>query len=147
MSAATLDMIWEQGEDLVISMIYEEGVDEVSTSPVDLTGYSVRMDIKNDVGVRLYTFNSLSIVDVDPLTTGNQPDTVTEAVLGNDGTINISVSRILTLPPNGPFYQQLSASPPKTVFNYDIFLRNTVGLQTKILKGQVTLETSVTLWL
>lgn len=140
-------MTWQQGEDLVVSMVYEEGVDEASTAPVDLTGYSVRMDIKNDVGLRLYTFNSLAIQDVDPLVTGDQTDSVTEAVLNNQGQINISVSRVLTLPPNGPFYQQLSAPTPKNVFDYDIFLRNPLGFQSKILKGKITLERSITLWL
>lgn len=147
MSAATLNMTWQQGEDLVVSMVYKEGVDEATTSPVNLTGFSVRMDIKNASGVRLYTFNSQSIADVDPIASGDQPDSVTEATLTSLGQINISVSRTLTLPPSGPFYQQLSAPTPQNVFDYDIFLRNTQGLQTKILKGQITLEKSVTLWL
>lgn len=147
MSAPLLNVTWQQGEDLVFQMVYKEGLTEVTTLPVDLTGFSVRMDVRNDVGLRLYTFNSHSLQDLDPITAGDQPDPTTEAVLNSAGEIKITVSRVLTLPPTGPFYQQLSAPTPKDKFDYDIFLRNTSDLQTKILRGQITLEKSVTLWL
>lgn len=147
MSAPTLNLTWQQGEDLAIAMVYNEGINVNTVAPVDLTGYSVRMDIKTDTGLRLYTFNSLSLPDVDPIASGDQPDPVTEATLNSVGEINIVVSRALSLPPAGPFYQQLSSpTAPKDTFYYDIFLRNTQELQTKILKGQILIEKSVTLW-
>lgn len=147
MTAPELDVTWQQGEDLVISMVYKEGVTEATTVPVNLSGFSVRMDVRNDAGLKLYTFNSHSLQDWDPLTAGDQPDPTTEAILNESGEIKITVSRALTLPPTGPFYQQLASPTPKSVFDYDIFLRNTQNLQTKILRGKITLEKSVTLWL
>lgn len=147
MAAPTLDFVWQQGDDFVISMTYKEGPDAQSVVPVDLTGWSVRMDIKTTSGVRLYTFNSQSIQDTDPLTAGDQSDAVTEAVLGSDGTILITVPRSITLPPTGAIYQQMSSpTNPQTIFDYDIFLRSTTDKQKKILKGKVTIERSITLW-
>jgi hypothetical protein len=143
---ATLPLVWQQGEDLAIQMIYEEGPDVSSTTPVNLTGYSLRMDIKTDTGLRLTTFNSQALQDVDPIAVGDQADPTTEATLGTAGQINIVVSRIHTLPPGGAIYQQMASPTPKTVFQYDIFLRNTLDKQIKILQGTITVERSVTLW-
>ena len=37
---------WEQGTDLVLKLIYRTGPDANSMTPVDLTGYDVRRDIR-----------------------------------------------------------------------------------------------------
>ena len=151
--AQTETFTWPQGEDLTIELIYKEGPTAATAVAVDLsTGYAVRMDLvvpgTNEV---IYTFNSEDIPDVDPLTAGSQPDTVTEGTMssGAGGTANISivVSRALTLP-GGAVYQKMTEAPPVLSFNTDIFLRNTVSnRQAKILTATVNVEKSYTLWL
>lgn len=138
---------WEQGTDLVLKLIYRTGPDAQNMTPVDLTGYDVRMDIRatNASGAHVWTFNSADIVDVDPVTPGDQADTVHEAVLGVDGSIEITVPRSLTLP-DGAIYDQMIADPPVTVFVYDIILRDGAGKQSKILSGTISINASVTLW-
>jgi len=146
--ASLSNFTWSQGDDLTIDLIYKEGATADTASAVDLTtGYSVRMDIVSHVDkVRLYTFNSDDIADVDPIATGDQPDSVIEGTLsaGLDGTPNISITvpRSLTLP-GGPLFSRLSEG----TFNYDVFLRNTsTNKQAKILKGTIAVEESYTLW-
>ncbi|SRR6266542_3314826 len=148
----TANFVWQQGEDLDIKLIYKEGP-AGSEVAVDLsTGYALRMDIVvPSSDLRIYTFNSASIADVDPLTAGAQPDSVIEATLtsGAGGTPNITISvpHAITLPTTGEAYLQMTANPPVTVFNYDIFLRNTgTSKQTKILSGTITVQESATLW-
>lgn len=139
---------WEQGTDLVLKFIYKEGATPETATPVDLTGYSVRMDIRasSSSGERVWTFNSATIADVDPILVGDQADSVLEATLGSDGSINITVPRSLTLPPTGAIYDQMTNDPPVTVFVYDIILRDTGDKQTKILSGTISVNASVTLW-
>lgn len=117
---------------------------ESEPEPVDLTGYSLRMDIVTPSGEWRYTFNSDEIADLDPTEPGSQPDAVTEATLGPDGSIEIVVSRALTLP-GGELYEDITNN--QLTFNYDIFLRNTGGKQKKVLKGTINVEKSYTLWL
>lgn len=139
MAVATYNWTWQQGADLVMSLIYKEGP-AGSETPVNLTGYSVRMDLVHS-GTRIYTFNSddIPVVGVDE--TGAADN---EAVLGTDGTINIVVPRDITLP--GGEVHAVLAPTGNTVLNYDIFLRNPSDKQAKILKGTVVVEPSYTLW-
>lgn len=152
--AAIANLVWPIGEDLKVELIYKEGADTNTAVAIDLSsGYSVRMDIVVPVtNERIYTFNSAAIADVDPLTAGAQPDSTLEGVLssGAGGTPNISITvpRALTLP-GGVIWTRYSASGNSqvSVFNYDVFLRNTTtDKQAKILRGSITLEESYTLW-
>jgi len=150
--AQTANFTWAQGEDLPIALIYKEGLVDEETV-VDLSsGYALRMDIVVPVTKeRIYTFNTATIADVDPIMVGDQPDAVLEGVLssGASGTPNITISvpRTLTLP-GGSVYAKMVGSSAITVFAYDIFLRNTASnKQAKILTGAVTVEESNTLWL
>lgn len=141
---ATYNYTWQQGADLTLSMVYRSGpVGE--DVPVDLTGYSLRMDIVGKDGIRRFTFNSDEVADVDPTTPELEPDPATEAILGADGSINVTVPRALTLP-DGELWGDITATEPSLTFNYDIFLRDTTGRQKKILKGTITVEKSYTLW-
>jgi len=135
---------WEQGEDFTFQLIYKTGTIGAET-PVNLTGYSLRMDIYGTPTGRIYTFNSVDIADLDGPGAGIEGDTNKEAVLGTDGTINISIPRSLTLP-GGAIYTELVAG--RNVFQYDIFLRDngTPAKQMKILNGTITVNKSVTLW-
>lgn len=154
--AQTQSFTWDQGADLVVQLIYKEGADVGSALAVDLSsGYAVRMDIVvPGTGERVYTFNSATIADVDPILVGSQADSVVEGTLtsGAGGTPNISITvpRSLTLPNNGSngvIYTKMTGVPPITVFNYDVFLRNTTSnLQAKVLTGTVTISGSYTLW-
>lgn len=139
--------VWEQGTDLVLKFIHRTGPDAQSMTPTDLTGYDVRMDIRagSITGDVVYIFNSAAIVDTDPIQVGDQADDVIEAVLGADGSINITVPRALTLP-GGAIYAQMTATPPVTVFVGDIILRDAGGKQSKILSFTITVNASATLW-
>ena len=131
MTVPTHDLVWQQGEDGEIHMVYS-----FNGTPVDLTGYSLRMDVRNAAGTALYIFNSDDVAD--PLDSVGAADN--EAVLGSDGTINILVPRTASLN-SGPFVPFIGQP-----LNYDIFLRDTTDKQRKILKGTITFEESQTLW-
>jgi hypothetical protein len=133
--AANYSYTWAQGEDLVLAMLYKIGLPDQEPQPVDLTTYSLRMDIVTPTGQKRYTFNSDAIVG----------DSVTEAVLGADGLISITIPRTLTLE-GGAIFKDITATPPMLTFNYDVFLRDAAGLQRKILEGQINVERSHTLW-
>lgn len=150
--AQTANFTWGQGEDLPIQLIYKEGAVGAEVV-IDLSsGYQLRMDIVvPTTKERIYTFNTSSLADVDPILVGTQPDSVIEGVLSSGASaspnINISVSRALTLP-GGSIYAKMTGSPAITVFAYDIFLRNVASdKQVKILTGTITVEGSNTLWL
>lgn len=142
------NLTWEQGADLDIQIIYKESVEGGTAVPKDLTGYSVRMDIRaTDVlGTRIYTFNSDEITDLDGAGSETENDDVTEITPGSDGTITITVPRSLTVQ-GGPIFDLMSDPlNPVNLLVYDIFLRNPQDKQTKILSGTITVNRSVTLW-
>jgi hypothetical protein len=147
----TANFVWPQGEDLPIELIYKEGADLASAVVKNLsTGYSLRMDIVVPVTKeRVYTFNTAALADVDP-GVPTTPDNTIEGTLtsgaGDTANINILVPRSLTLP-GGAVHAKMTAGQPILLFNYDVFLRNTVAdRQAKILKGTITVEESYTLW-
>lgn len=140
MSVGVYNWIWQQGEDLIMNFVYKEGP-VGSETPVDLTGYSLRMDIVKGDDTRIFTFNSDDIPGNVAIDTVGSSDN--EADLDNDGTISIVVSRALTLP-GGAVYIETELNT--WVFNYDIFLRSPSNKQAKILKGTITVEPSYTLW-
>jgi len=146
--AASYDYTWNQGEDLLIALVYKSGP-VGSAVPVDLNLYSFRMDIVGPDGKVLSVINDKTITDTDPYTAGNQTDTAPFEVAlnagGTLGSIRIDLSRALTLP-GGPFYKYINANPPVKVFSYDMFLRDNNGKQKKIMMGTITIERSVTHW-
>lgn len=142
---ASNDYTWQQGEDLTISLIYKLGPVGAEV-PVDLTSYSLRMDLGGPQGEILTVLNDKTITDADPYTAGNQPDPAPfEITLGAAGQISINLSRSLTLP-GSKINSYINANPDSTVFPFDIFLRDPAGKNRKILKGNITVEKSVTLW-
>lgn len=140
MSVANYNWTWEQGDDLVMSMVYREGPLGAET-PVDLSGYSLRMDVVFG-GSRVFTFNSDDIDETGVDVVGPADN---EATLGADGSIVIKVPRSLTLPPSGAVYSIMTTSGV-LVMDYDIFLRDPSGLQHKFMKGTISVNPSVTLW-
>lgn len=148
MTVPTYNYTWEQGADLVLSLVYKESIDGAPATPKDLTGYSVRMDIRSTdvLGNRIYTFNSAEITDLDGSGPGSDTDLVTEITPGADGTISITVPRSLTV--QGGAVYELMSDPlnPVNILVYDIFLRDPQDKQQKILSGSITVNRSVTLW-
>lgn len=140
--AATFNYVWEQGEDLIIRIVYKEGPEGAPVA-VDLTGYSLRMDMRkvNTDGIRVWTFNSDDIIG-EPLA-DDVGAADNEITLGADGSIEIVVSRLLTLP-GGSIFTELQAGT--TQFVYDMFLRNPQDQQKKILTGVISINKSITLW-
>lgn len=143
--AATYNYEWNQGEDLLIALVYKSGPIGES-EPVDLTLYSFRMDIVAPDGKVLTVANDDAITDSDPYTAGDQADNVFEVTMDNAGEIRIDLSRSLTLP-GGAFYKYISANTSIRTFSYDMFLRDFNGKQKKIMGGTITIERSVTHWL
>ena len=141
---ATQDYTWEQGDDLIIEIIYK-----INDQPVDLVtepGYAVRMDIAPSAGVGsspapIFSFNS---EDFD----GNGLDQ--EGVDDNEvvfpaetGAIHIVIPRSLTLP-GGVVAEALSTT---NTFAYDLFLRDKgLNKQKKLLQGKITVNRSITKW-
>lgn len=142
---AIQDHTWEQGEDLIVEIVYT--VDE---EPVDLTTgrYSVRMDIAPLSGAipraPVFSFNSDDF-DGTLDTTG---ETDNEATFPSDlpGTIHIVVPRSLTLP-GEVIGDALGTS---NTYGYDLFVRDKTqganGTQKKLLKGKITVNPSITHW-
>lgn len=135
MAVPSYDYVWQQGEDGEINLVYRSGK---PAAPVDLTGYELRMDIRNATGDLLYTFNSEDIVEVPSVDATGTADN--EAVLGADGSINIVVPRTASLG-TGPLVGEIG-----NPLQYDVFLRNAQNRQKKILRGTITLEASQTRW-
>lgn len=128
-----------------ISLVYKAGP-VGATVPVDLSAYAFRMDIAAPDGTVLVVANDVEITDSDPFIVGNQADTNYEVVMNEDGEIQVTLDRSLTLP-GGKFYKYISAQNPVRTFSYDMMLRDTVlDFQSKILEGTITIDTSVTLW-
>ena len=143
MSAEQQDYVIEQGEDTEVTLVYKtKATPEDEALPVDLTGYSARMDIAiQGTSTRVWTFNSSDDAGASPIDeTGNQDN---EATLGSDGTISINIPRSLSLS-GGPIFINMAAG--KFLYAYDLFLRNPEGKQKKVLKGTITVTPSVTLW-
>ena len=142
--AETIDLVWDEGSDLPINIVYKSGPSG-SEAVVNLSNHKLRMDIASPDGVVLTVVNDETITDTDPFTPGNQTDSSYEVVLGTAGQIDITLSRDLTLP-NGPFYKYISANPPITEFYYDVFLRDAGNKQKKLVEGTITIKGSVTKW-
>lgn len=142
MSVGTYNWTWEQGDDLVMSMIYKEGP-EGSEVPLDLSAYSLRMDVVNTTtNARIFTFNSADIAEAGVDVVGPADN---EATLGADGSIRVVVPRSLTLP-GGAVYAAMQAGKI-LVMQYDMFLRGADNLQRKFMKGTITVNPSYTIWL
>lgn len=142
--AETQNYTWEQGDDSEVELVYKEKADADSpATPVNLTSYSVRMDIaKQSDSVRVWTFNSSDNAGTSPIDEVGPADN--EVTLGSDGTISIIVPRSLTLP-GGAIHAAVQSGT--LVFKYDVFLRTPAGKQKKVLQGTITINPSVTLWL
>lgn len=118
---------WPQGEDLSIQLAYKEGPAATSAKVLNLsTGYSLRMDIflPNEVLVSITSPENVLLKATSP-------------------NIEILLDRELTLP-GGVIEEKF---PAIQTFSYDVFLRNTVtDRQVKILRGNLKIERSGTLW-
>ena len=122
------DFRWQQGEDGEIFITYKYGS---PAEPLNLTGYSLRMDIKSpEVVGSLYTINS----DDD------DDETDDEVTLGTKGEIAILLPRTASLP-GGPLANRIQQT-----LTFDIFLRNPENRQKKILTGTIYFDPSNTLW-
>lgn len=138
----TKDYTWESGDDGEVAMIYKtKATDADPLLPVDLTGYSLRMDIATQTGDWVWTFNSEDIVVTPSVDSPGIADN--EAQLSPNGLIFIVVPRVLTLP-GGKISDQINLG--NLAFNYDVFLRSPLDKQKKILKGVITINSSVTKW-
>ena len=136
---------WEQGEDFIMNLRYVE-----NENPVDLTNYSVRMDIaipaksiSPERKVMVINSDDVTVLDSEGSPLDHEGASDNEVSVDSEGNINIFISRFTTLP-GGPIGDRLNAS---TVFIYDLFVRdNTSNRQKKLVKGEITINRSVTQW-
>lgn len=129
----TVNFKWPQGEDLEIALIYKEGGSENSASAVSLSsGYDARLDV---------VLPATKAV----LFTADFPGAIYLGSGANKApNIVVTLPRSLTLT-GGALFTNFDTT---TNFNYDMFLRNTTtDKQVKILRGQLQIERSNTLWL
>lgn len=124
---------WQQGDDAEVFFYYKEGDPPAA---VNLSTYQARMDISDATSKAIISLNSNDFSG--PLDTPGNADN--EITLGSDGRIYILIPRVLTI--NGILSSHVGEN-----LTYDLFLRTPGGLQKKILKGNVMIERSNTLWL
>lgn len=126
---------WAQGEDLKISLIYSQTDANGVNTPVDLSGYSLKMQIG-------LPNNPTPVYTVD--STVSASGTVS---MDSSGHINITIPRTVLLS-GGDLYDDVSGLSGKTNFIYDIFIKSGGSSPTykKVLKGHITIDKSVTLW-
>lgn len=140
---ATHDVVWEQGEDFMMHLVYKE-----NDTPVDLTDYEVRMDIAPATPANALPILSLNSADFTGTGEGDVPLDAegggdNEVTTDTEGNIFITVGRNVTLP-TGIIGTRLNIG---TKFVYDIFVRDTTtNRQKKLAKGGITVNRSVTLW-
>lgn len=139
MTAAVQDYTWEQGDDLVISLLYTIGdlpVPQDSLARMDIAPSSTT----GEPVATLWSFNSADL-DNEPTLDNVGPED-NEIAIAADGTITVTVPRSLTLP--GGAVGDLLATG-KLKYSYDLFVRVN-GKQSKILQGSITVNKSVTKW-
>lgn len=142
---AIQDHTWEQGEDLIIEIVYTvtEGDTQIPV-PLDTETFAVRMDIAqiSKLNEPVYSFNSDDLSDSN-LDSDGEDDNEIIFPSERPGTIHIEVPRQLTLP-GGVIGDELSSSK---VYGYDLFIRNKFeDVQRKLLKGKIVVNTSITHW-
>lgn len=134
--AGIFNFNWAQGEDLDIELVYKKG--DPTPVAVDLTGYTLRMDIGEYGKTPEFT-----IVSPDANITLNADTT--------NGKIRVKLNRSVLLPPAegqeaNNLYDKITGFPGLTTFSYDLFLRDGGGKTYKVLGGEIYVERSVTLW-
>ena len=152
---AQQDHTWEQGEDLIIEIVYTVTEGDTHTPvPLDAENFAVRMDIAPLSGATpgkpVFSFNSDDFdsddLNGDPLDTTGTADNEVTFPSDLPGTIHIVVPRSLTLP-GEVIGDALGTS---NTYGYDLFVRDKTqganGTQKKLLKGKITVNPSITHW-
>lgn len=137
--------VWEQGEDLIIEVIYK--VNDVAVE-MTMESHAVRMDIAPKpappvpTGPPIFSFNSDDLDD-SPLDEEGPDDNEVTFPESKPGAIHIKVPRALTLP-GGAIGESLETT---RAYEYDLFIRDKISnLNRKLLRGTITINPSVTHW-
>jgi len=126
MSAARIDIVCEQGADLAVTLVWQ-GPD----SPVDLTGYQARMQVKAGYG------------DAQPLlefTDGNGRIELG----GAEGTVTLKLTAAETGALEVPLPEGPPRIPPRICHVYDLELVAPGGTVTRMAFGLFTVTAGVT---
>lgn len=116
MPAAKLDLLIEQGSTFKLSLAVKSGV---PPTPVNLTGYSARMQVRSDPK------SESAILSLSSDTTGILIDPIA-------GTINIEVPATVT------------SGIIQTSGVYDLEIESASGEVTRLVKGKVKIDPEVT---
>jgi len=115
-AAADYDMpVIEQGADFFWTLTYKDNIG----TPVDLTGYSARMQVREDYS------SPLALVDIST-------DSGEVTLGGAAGTIHIHLSAVET------------SALDFTTAKYDLEIADSQGVVTRLLQGAVTLSHEIT---
>lgn len=132
--AGTYNFTWVQGEDLDIEFVYKKG--DPTPTPVNLTGHTLKMSIGEHGKTPEFTVTS--------------PDP--SIVMGTTtGKVNITLNRNILLQPvpgqeTNNLYDRISGSLGLNTFVYEIFLIDSGGKPTKVLRGEIYVERSISTW-
>lgn len=122
-----VNFTWQQGEDMTISLRYKEGPSQTKAVPVDLAnGFTARMSLANPNTPQtpLLTLTSES-GDILLFTGINEPNI----------KVRLDKSHTLT-----------GGVLPVGSYVYDLFIRNSVGDQIKVVEGTINVKRSITQW-
>ena len=124
---AEIDLLITQGADNTYAFAYslDDGTGPV---PVDLAGWSARMQIRRKVGGAIWH----ELTGTNGIT------------LGADGSITVSIPHTVTENPAWDAYSKLIDGEPQALGVYDLELIDPTGTVTRFLQGAVTVSPDVT---
>ena len=124
---AGVDLLIAQGADNAFAFGYS--VDDGTTvTPVDMTGWTARMQIRRKVGGAVW----LDLTHTDGI------------ALGPDGSITVAIPHTVTEAPAWDGYSKLVDGEPTALGVYDLELIDSTGSVTRFLQGTVTVSPDVT---
>lgn len=122
-----VNFTWPQGEDMTISLRYKEGPSQSKAVAVDLAGgFTARMSLANP-----------NVPQTPLLTLTSQGGDILLSSGVNEPNIKVRLDKNHTL--SG------GVLPPGS-YVYDLFLRNELGDQVKVVEGTINIKRSITQW-
>lgn len=124
---AEIDLLITQGADNTYAFAYSLD-DGTTVTPVDLSGWSARMQIRRKVGGAIWH----ELADTNGIT------------LGPDGSITVDIPHTVTEDPAWDGYSKVVDGEPQPLGVYDLELIDPAGEVTRFIQGAVTVSPDVT---
>ena len=123
----TVDLIVAQGADQSYAVRYSTS-DGTTTTPVDLTDWSARAQLRRKVGGDIW----LDLTDTDGI------------ALTADGLVTVTIDHTTTEDPAWNAYSRVTSDGPQTLGVWDLELISPDGRVTRLVQGTVTVSPDVT---